>query len=70
MFGTGLLSRYACVPNKYSIVSTTARVELQWKLPFVYIVTYDKKQNIIFQTMSFFQQIQTINVVLGLFDVA
>ncbi len=56
-------------PNKYSIVLTTARVELHWKLPVLYIVTFEKKQSPIFRIMSIFQEIQTINAVLTLFDV-
>ncbi len=36
------------VPNKYSIVVTTAQVEFHWKLPVLYIATFDKKQSLIF----------------------
>ncbi len=71
IFSMGLSVQCACVPNKYSIALTTARVEVHWKLPVLYIVTFDKKQSVIFQIMSiFFQEIQTINVILILFDVA
>ncbi len=47
-------------------------MELHWKLPVLYTVTFDKKQSPIFQIMSiFFQEIQTINGgILVLFDVA
>ncbi len=46
-------------------------MELHWKLPVLYTVTFDKKQSPIFQIMSiFFQEIQTINGVFVLFDVA
>ncbi len=41
IFSTGLSVRYACVPNKYSIVFTTVQVKLHWKLPVLYIVTFD-----------------------------
>ncbi len=43
-----------CVPKKYSIVLTIARVELHWKLPVLCIVTFDKKQSLIFEIMSIF----------------
>ncbi len=61
--------RYACV-LKYSIVLTTARVELRWKLPVLYIVTFDKKQFHLSNDVHFFllQEIQAINAVLMLFD--
>ncbi len=50
IFGTGLfLLRCTCVLHKYSVVLTTAQVELLWKLPVLYIVTFDKKQSLIFQ---------------------
>ncbi len=45
-FGTGLSVWYAYVPNKYSLVLTTAQVELHWKLPVLYIVTFDNKQSL------------------------
>ncbi len=69
IFGTGLSVRCACVPSKYSIVLTTARVEINWKLSVQYIITFGRKQSLIFQIVPFFQEIQTINAVLALFDV-
>ncbi len=57
---------FGLVPNNYSVVLTIARVELHRKLPVLFIVTFDKKQSLIFQMMSFFP----VNAVLVLFDVA
>ncbi len=56
IFGSGLTVLYASVPNKYSVVLTTARVELHWRLPVLHIDTFDKKQRLIFQIMSIFQE--------------
>ncbi len=40
-FGTDISVQYACVPNKYSIVLTTAQMELHWTLLVLYTVTFD-----------------------------
>ncbi len=50
IFSTVLL---VCLPNKYSNVLMTARVELHWKHPVLYIVTFDKKQSLIFRLCPF-----------------